>query len=166
MINSCRRNKNTIMGGFLNQGGSSIPLYTITESQYLETINNDDDSSSSSSCNSTIRTTSFADDEDDSDDDYNDDNDDNDENENDVDDEDTTLRTSSRWDTDSSSNSSSGNNIKSELLELQHQHCKRMSRRDVDNNVRIDCPPTRPIRSNSRACCIRTLKITMHCILL
>ena len=62
MINNCRKNKTTIIGvGLLDP--SSLSLYTITESQYLETINNDDNNNSSS-CNSStnnIRTISFAD---------------------------------------------------------------------------------------------------------
>ena len=149
-INNCRKNKTTIIGvGLLDP--SSLSLYTITESQYLETINNDDNNNSST-CNSStnnIRTISFADtdeDEDESDDDSNDDND-----ENVNDDEDATLRTSSRWDTNgtSSSTSTSSNNMKSASLLLQQQQQQQscMSKTiNRDNDVRIDCPPTRPVR--------------------
>ena len=153
MINNCRKNKTTIIGvGLLDP--SSLSLYTITESQYLETINNDDNNNSST-CNSStnIRTISFADtdegDEDDGDDDYNDDNE-NDENVND--DEDATLRTSSRWDTNSTSPSTStrSNNMKSASLLLQQQQQQQQSCMSKtinrDNDVRIDCPPTRPVR--------------------
>ena len=151
MINNCRKNKTTIIGvGLLDP--SSLSLYTITESQYLETINNDDNNNSST-CNSStnnIRTISFADtdegDEDESDDDYNDENE-NDENEND--DEDATLRTSSRWDTDSTSPSTStrSNNMKpASLLQQQQQSCLSKTIINRDNDVRIDCPPTRPVR--------------------
>ena len=147
MINNCRKNKTTIIGvGLLDP--SSLSLYTITESQYLETINNDDNNNSST-CNSStnnIRTISFADTDEDEDDDENDSND-----ENVNDDEDATLRTSSRWDTNSTSPSTStrSNNMKSASLLLQQQQQPCIISKTIinrDNDVRIDCPPTRPVR--------------------
>ena len=141
MINNCRKNKTTIIGvGLLDP--SSLSLYTITESQYLETINNDDNNNSSS-CNSStnnIRTISFADTDEDEDDDENDSND-----ENMNDDEDATLRTSSRWDTDSTSTRSNNMKSASSLLR-QQQSCMSKTIINRDNDVRIDCPPTRPVR--------------------
>jgi hypothetical protein len=102
MINNFRRNKRTMIsgGGLLHPFSSS--LYTITESHYLETINNDNNDDDKSTLTveedeKTIQTTtsSFAN-EDESDDD------------NDNDDDDTTLLSLPRWDTGSrSSNSNS-----------------------------------------------------------